>query len=502
MNKNLLSWVFLSFLSIISFVQYLIETFIEKNLKTTYFYKFLLSIFFFWLGLVVFYVFIVWLWLHNGFGEIQLHSDFARDLYEISNIQEKKYVWLGPRLSAGFHASSIFYYLYYPGMLISSFSIKSMVVTNVIISALSFIFLAWVIEKKFGKSGVIPLLALIASPWWKDIVLTTGNGYIYAVFLLMALGSIWGRLPIFISSLLLGIAIAFHPVSIFLLPLFLYEFFRKIYTQTDKENIWKETWKNIFQLLLGLLLPWTPSIVFEVITKGFGIRQLLSSSGGSIDFGFSGQTFFQMLSVMKFSWLIFILFWLGLGFAVKEKVKMKLWFFWITGVILLFLFFKGLQPHYFHGVIALIWGMFIFEFGKKSFGKTLMGLLAIYFLITQLIAPWKEAQRSIVFVENTVDQFLSKEKISKESKIAVVSAMTAKTEVPQADDYRFLLRSKEYTVLDVDYYDLADTLVMFIEYPGFDWENWSNWEIERFGDKKIKNISSIDGVTIIIFESI
>jgi hypothetical protein len=110
------------------------------------------------------------------------------------------------------------------------------------------------------------------------------------------------------------------------------------------------------------------------------------------------------------------------------------------------------------------------------------------------------AERSIPKMERSIEKMLAEYPIATSQKIAVVAALTQKVEVPQADDYRFFLRMKGFTVLEPTEYSQADVLVEFIEVAPFDWQQWSNWEIEQFGAKKLVHQTKEGKTDIIVFE--
>lgn len=47
--------------------------------------------------------------------------------------------------------------------------------------------------------------------WVTDDILHPGNGFTYALFSLLAVGSLWFKLPLYLSSFAVGMATAFHP---------------------------------------------------------------------------------------------------------------------------------------------------------------------------------------------------------------------------------------------------------------------------------------------------
>lgn len=69
-----------------------------------------------------------------GITHFSLNADLSRDLSELSNLWVGKIVWLGPLLRIGFPASPLYFYLLFPGVLISGGSGYSLVITQVIMS--------------------------------------------------------------------------------------------------------------------------------------------------------------------------------------------------------------------------------------------------------------------------------------------------------------------------------------------------------------------------------
>lgn len=130
----------------------------------------------------------------------------------------------------------------------------------------------------------------------------------------------------------------------------------------------------------------------------------------------------------------------------------------------------------------------------------LIFLVIALFLKSPVFNPAKLADRTIFRVEAIADVVDQRQLIDKSKKVAVVAAITPNTEVPQADDYRYLLRNRGYEVTETVDNSQADVLIMFIEVEDFDWENWSNWGIEQFGLKKVDKIVTQDGATIVVFE--
>jgi hypothetical protein len=126
--------------------------------------------------------------------------------------------------------------------------------------------------------------------------------------------------------------------------------------------------------------------------------------------------------------------------------------------------------------------------------------MVLFFVKSLQTKPRPTAKRPISRIETVVNRFADRKKLDSSKKIAVVSVLGKETKVPQADDYRFFLRIKGFTVFEPQQYSRADTLIMFIEEPGFEFENWSNWEIEQFGPKKLSYEMQTAGIKIVVFD--
>jgi len=113
----------------------------------------------------------------------------------------------------------------------------------------------------------------------------------------------------------------------------------------------------------------------------------------------------------------------------------------------------------------------------------------------------KTAERSIPMVENNIDVLIEEGQINKGEKIAVLTALKPYGGItPQANDYRFFLRTKGYQVPDVPDYSKANVLIMFIEDPDYDWEEWRSWEIDQIGEKELRSITTVGKTRIIVFD--
>lgn len=426
------------------------------------------------------------IWTRGGFQTIYFDTDLARDLTQLSNIWLKRIVWLGPWLNFGFNTSPIYYYLFYPFLWISGGNAQAIIIGNVIFAALA---LWWFGSLGLGKWGKITLVAVAligVSVWWQKIAFHPGNGFTYTIWIFLTITGLYFEIPIFWSSLFLGIASAFHPSSFVVLPILLYEWFRR-----------KNLFKNFLYIMAGLLIPWFPIILFEFITHGFLIRQFLSNSSIGLHLNFSFNTLQQIATLSGLNFYILIIAWIVI--TIISKGRIKTWSFLFSIILLLLSFGSNLQLHYLFGTICVMWFISIVVSIQYRFGSVALILALLFFTVSTLSHPPIPATRTITQIDTLVNSLLNTQILEKKQKIAVVAALPAGTGTPQADDYRFFLRIKGYNVLDVPQYSQADTLVLFIEQPNFDFKNWSTWEIEQFGKRKLIKNLNINGVEAVIF---
>jgi uncharacterized membrane protein len=436
------------------------------------------------LGILLFF------WSRIGFEQLYLDTDLGRDLYELSNIAEGKTVWLGPRLSAGLHASPIYYYLLYPGLVLSGGDARSLMVSTLALGIVAIGTFAYFAYSKWNTPGLLAAAIFGLLPWWKSIVVHPGNGYTYAIWLFLGLTGLWFGVPIFFSALGIGLAVAYHPAALFALPILFYEWWKRGHSLIQ----------GLFAVI-GLALPWAPIIVFEVITKGYMTRSWLSDPSASVSWSgaFSLDLIRQAVSFSGVPTLILLI-----GFCVvacMSKTKMRWW----MGLTLLGMsFFTLVQPlpyHYLLGITTLFWFSCIVALVQQKWGSLVIGVAVVIVGFSALTTPpLAIAERSIPKMERVIEHLYKSYPLDRTKKIAVVAALTKNVEVPQADDYRFFLRMDGYTVLDPTEYAQADILIEFIEVPGFDWQHWSTWEIEQFGEKKLMYQTRQENIDIIVFE--
>lgn len=448
------------------------------------------------------------IWLKDGFEAIFLDLDTARDLHELSNIWIGRIVWLGPDLSAGFQASPLSYYIFYPALWMSGGNARSIIYFNMFLSLTALVWLGWQGIKKHKPVWLLAIAVIGLSPWWWKISLHPGNGDTYVIFLLVALTSIWFKKPFWLSSILLGVALALHPAAIFALPILLYEALLKK----------RDYLKNLFFILAGLIIPWVPNLIFIYLTKGYWIRQWLTKPSLVIESSFDIKKNLNNITLMgKLSGLSTIgaaILWIFTGLA-EQRNRLKVWYLIASLSIILFVFISPMPDRYLYGITTIASFVILISLVRKRWGWLVLLVVMLFLVINIFKSPLeilkdpinisddslKTAERSIPMVENNIDVLIEKGQISKREKIAVLTALKPYGGItPQANDYRFFLRTKGYQAPNVPDYSQADVLIMFIEDPDFDWEEWRSWEIDQLGEKELRSVTTVGKTRIIVFE--
>ncbi|MBI2020505.1 hypothetical protein HYS94_03710 [Candidatus Daviesbacteria bacterium] len=441
--------------------------------------KFLLSLFVL-LGLFT-------LWVYQGVAQTGIHVDLARDLHYLSEIWVGKIVWLGPMTSANFPTPPIYYYLLFPGLLLSSGNGLSIIFSQTFFALLALTLFAYFQSKNSLISTLFVILTIGLSPWWIRASTLPWNGHMYVAWVFLALTSLWFKNPIFISALLFGISIAINPVAILALPVLFYEWL------TYEKKI-----KNLVYVLLGLLLPWTPILIFEIITRGFLIRQWLEQpSAAGIIFSPNMANISPLLNTIGISQVPAVVIWL-MAFLIGSK-RAKYWLVMASLPLIFLMLFSPLRGYYLLGLICALTFITLISLSSKTIGRIL--LIIFIFSYIQMISfpPLNLSGRSIPRMNNVVDTFIENNHLDKTKKYAVVSVIDSQNSTPQADDYRFFLRMKGVNALSLDQYNQADILVLFVEVPNFNWQDFEDWHTQQFGSRKLLSSQNIDGIEIIIY---
>lgn len=426
------------------------------------------------------------LWTYIGIAQSGVHVDLARDLNEISNIWIKKIVWIGPMTSANFPTPPIYYYLLFPLLFLSGGNGLSVIVSHTLFALLALGFFAYFQAKSFVSTTLV-ILTIGLSPWWITSSVLPWNGHMYVSWVFMALTSLYFKAPIFLSATLFGISISINPVAAFALPILFYEWWVK-----------NSRIKNLIYIILGLLLPWTPILIFELITKGFLTRGWLEhpSSAGLI-FSPSFTNISLLINTIGVSqkvatFILLLAFWIG---SKREKY----WIIFVCLPLIFLILVSTLRQYYLFGLVCALFFTVVTIFSSKTIGRIILIILIIGYFQTISIPQISFSGRSIPRLSSIVDTFIQNDHLDKDKKYAVVSVIDLQNSSPQADDYRFFLRMRGFNVAGIDEYPKADRLLVFVEVPNFTWQNFEDWHIQRFGKRKLISSQNIDGIEIVTY---
>lgn len=428
-------------------------------------------------------LFLIYTWTRGGLNAFYVDTDFGRDLSQISKLWiGQKVLWLGPTLSPGFHASPLYYYLLFPALFLGKGSAYSLLVANVIFAAVVLGVLG------YKRGTMLALTAIGLSPWFSGLAFHPGNGFTYVIWLLLSLICMWFEFPLVLSSLFLGISLSFHPAAVFALPLLFYEWIRR-----------KHEVKHAILSAIALIIPWSPIILFEIITKGFLFRQWITHPGVGISVAPNLINIQSLIQTSGVSLIGFIVVYIYLLFSGKAREK---WWLLIASIgILFFAIVARVPPHYLLGLTCILYFTVAIIMVRRLWGRVLLGIITLFFLGSIFIAsPPKKSVRSIGKIQSVVEQVTKNKTINKNEKIAVVAALDMENKVPQADDYRFFFRIKGFKIPEVTEYFTAKKLILFVENPKFDWKSWSTWETNEIGPKRIIQEQEIEGIKVITFE--
>lgn len=437
------------------------------------------------------------LWIYLGLSRISLDADLSRDLTQLSELWQGNIVWLGPQLRVGFPASPLYFYLLFPGLLLSGGSAQSLVMSQVVMAIITFVGWLWWQRKTTFASAVVVAVCLGVAPWWLYSVTHPWNGYLYVVFVVAAVMSLWATRFFWLSMLLIGSAIAIHPAAVLVLPLFGYEWLVR-----------KNKLFNGVVAVLGLLLPWTPIFIFEFITKGFLVRQWLAQ--GSTGFSLA-PSFSNVLSLANSTQLPYLLLLITIAAAIYFSTTRHRWWLGILGMIVAATCLaSAVHAYYLFGLLAAITFVCFSSLSKHKIGLVmlwvvLLGQLKVISLPSAALSSAASPlpARSIPVVEHTV-QTIAHNHLSTNQTYALVSVIADDNPTPQADDYRFFFRVKGYQALPISSYPTADKLLVFFETGNLQWnesywQNWEDYQTQLFGSKKLETIEWVGSTAVAIY---
>lgn len=308
----------------------------------------------------------------------------------------------------------------------------------------------------------------------------------YVPFVFGALTSLWFKTPIFISSLLFGTSISIDFAAILALPVLFYEWWVNV-----------NRVRNLPKIFLGLLLPWTPILIFEAITKGFLTRQWIQYPSSAGLFFLPNTTnitsFLHYISIS--SALVYVAILISVLIASKRE---RYWMIFTSLPLIFLMFVSPLEKYYLLGLIYAITFIVVTILSSKKVGVVILTIVILGYVQVINILPLVFTHRSIPRLEKIVNIFVQRD-LDLTKQYAVISIIDSQNSSPQADDYRFFLRMKGVNVLNIDEYPKADRLLLFVEVPNFDWQHFEDWHTQWFGDRKFISTQNIDDIEIVMY---
>jgi hypothetical protein len=431
------------------------------------------------------------IWSRTSINNVDIDTDLGRDLTELSNIWQGKVVWLGPRLSPGLHASSSYYYFLYPFLVLGGGNVRALFVATLVLSASALAWFGYKATNKYGLKAILGVLVIGISYWWDRISFHPGNGFTFATFAFAGLISMYFHYPLFLSAFLLGVGLAFHPTTIFVIPLLMHEWWSR-----------KHSLKQLVLIIIGLILPSAPLIAFEIITKGYVIRNFLAHPNSVVQQMMHMGNIYTLASFVNLSLIVFLVAWIALGFRVRERLR--IWYWLMTIQFPFFVSLFGFSGIYMFAVAAACQFILVIQLLKEKKVGVLLLVAWIFIGMTKVgsFVGTSSQPRLLYTIETATKTAIDSQVFQKNEPTAVLAVISPDTKVPIADDYRYLLRIAGYNVLDATNYKDAEKLIMFVEVPEFDWQSWNSWELSEFGAKDLVFESEKHGIKTLIFDAI
>lgn len=433
------------------------------------------------IGLCAFY------WLYLGVFFSTLHLDYARDLTALSELWLHRIVWLGPQLRSGFPTSPFYFYVQLPILWATHGSAYALILTQVLTATAALGLYAYLNKQTLSWRTLLFLASVACTPWWVVSASSAWNGYIYVPVVFATLTVLWMEKNLGIAALLLSSAVALHPAAAVIAPLWIYEYIRR-----------KGSLLTIGAAALLATLPWLPLLAFEIITRGYLFRQwqsLTHTDGLQAHlnpWALADAVQNSGIPVVALVILVVLTFIQGTG-------RMR---WWMGLALLPLLFFSAttqIQDYYYYGMFvacSFVWGVTLV---RTWLGTLLLGAFVCMTTVGLLTYPPGAPVRPIERIQNTANALIDMHPFTPTDTIALISVIDYKNSGPQADDYRFFLRTAGYSAVSIPEYPTANYLALIVEDPNFAWKDWRDWHTDYFGARKLLKVQKVGDTTIILY---
>ncbi len=289
------------------------------------------------------------------------------------------------------------------------------------------------------------------------------------------------------AALLLSCAVALHPAAAVIAPLWIYEYVRR-----------KASRLTLASSATVSFVPWLPLLAFEVITRGYLFRQWHSSThtdGLQIHLNIHA-----LADAVQHSSLPGALLLMLVVLTFIQGTRRMRW--WMVLALLPLLFFSAtthIQDYYYYGMLtacSFVWGVTLV---RTRSGTFFLGALTCTAILWMLRHPLPSPTRPIDQIQHTATTLIQMHSFTPDDTIALVSVLDYKNSGPQADDYRFFLRTAGFSAVSIPEYPIASYLAVIVEDPTFAWKDWSDWHTEYFGARELLKVQKVADTTIILY---
>jgi hypothetical protein len=453
-------------------------------------------------------------------------SDFGRDIVDILHITKGDLTLIGPKLSfGGIHTGPYYYYLFAPVLVLSGLRPEGLLVFNAVLFWLTLVAVSFFLVRFLSFStryAIISIYFIALTPFFLFSARGPGNAFSYLplfllVFALMPfvmqkksnlIWLLWGVLS--------GICINTHLVSGIIFFSFTIIWLISEFIQRKFTNL-----RYIFMFIMGLILTYTPLIVFEIrhdfvmftntfvnksyqaFTSNSNLPNPLTSSTNPLVNSQLLMEHFTQWSGISFL-LIFIscglllaLNWKKLDIAIRIISLTALLSFSVLSIVAR----SQLAIHYFFPFILISQVSIILSlqpFKYKELTLLTFVIFGLSFFPRHLYLP---SARPMSTHRNFIDQLMSDELIEKLDR-SNFNVFVAR-ETPLAvlgHEYRYFLELKGFASLPAHSYQQAQQLLFISENPETNIQQVRSWELDQFGPKVATASTIIDRKTVVLFE--
>lgn len=427
-------------------------------------------------------------------------TDFAYDMYNVSDITQGKMVLLGPKASfGGLFSLPYYYYLFSPIVFLSKLNINAVLLFNVFLFMAALFYFFKVAEKRYGfLKAILSTLAITLIPLTSFAARNPSNSTSYIPFLLVILTYLIYKkfnkpLNLLILGFLVAVTLTFdYAAMILIIPILIF-----IYIGIKNK-------KNIIFFLVGFVCSFAPLIFFEIrhnfiIFKNTFIDQsykqfindtnlksgLVENKNIFHNFLFLSQriaSFTGISSIISFIFGVVIIRLMRIKFS-KEILLFILSFisFLMLVIALRFQYANHyLYPVAFFGTFSLVVLLL------KSNTSILFILLIFIELLSFPRYLYNNSIRNSERFESVANYVIKNKLIKQGDSFNILQIRPDTAMAPAGFEYRFFFKKQGFTPDSVIEFNKSKVLLIFSEIPDFQIEKLNNWEISQFGTEYLK----------------